>query len=46
MVNMQAVIADTQRSIAEVQLKIDKLLREDVNGRALVCRPSTTFQSR
>lgn len=34
--NMQAVIADTQRGIAEVQIKIDKLLRKDVDGRALV----------
>lgn len=33
---MQAVIADTQRSIAKVQSKIDKLLVEDANGRALV----------
>lgn len=34
--NMQAVIADTQRGIAEVQTKIDRLLRKDVDGRALV----------
>lgn len=33
---MQTVIADTRRSIAEVQRKIDALLREDVDGRALV----------
>jgi hypothetical protein len=37
LVNMQAVIADTQRGIAEVQAKIDKLLRRDIDGRALVC---------
>jgi hypothetical protein len=36
LVNMQAVIADTQRGIAEVQDKIDRLLRRDVDGRALV----------
>jgi len=36
LVNMQAVIADTQRGIAEVQAKIDKLLRRDIDGRALV----------
>lgn len=33
---MQAVIADTRRSIAEVQQKIDILLKRDVDGRAIV----------
>lgn len=40
LVNMQAVIADTQRGIAEVQAEIDKLLRRDIDGRALVSNAS------
>jgi hypothetical protein len=36
---MQAVIADTKRGIAEVQTKIDRLLRKDIDGRALASRP-------
>jgi hypothetical protein len=43
LVNMQAVIADTQRGIAEVQAKIDKLLSRDIDGRALVRAPSVTL---
>jgi hypothetical protein len=39
LVNIQAVIADTQRGIAQVQLKIDQLLRQDICGRALVSAP-------
>jgi hypothetical protein len=41
LVNMQAVIADTKRGIAEVQTKIDRLLRKDIDGRVLVSRPLT-----
>jgi hypothetical protein len=43
LVNMQSVIEDTQRGIAEVQAKIDKLLRKDKDGRALVRPPSLTL---
>ncbi|KAK8869985.1 hypothetical protein IAR55_000555 [Kwoniella newhampshirensis] len=35
LVNMHAVIADTERGILEVQKKLDKLLTEDVDRRAL-----------
>lgn len=34
--NIQAVIADTQRGIAEVQGKIDNLLVDDADWRSLV----------
>lgn len=34
--NIQAVVIDTQRGIAEVQAKIDKLLNQDTDARALV----------
>lgn len=33
---MQAVIADTEREIAQVQEKINQLLREDVDRRTFV----------
>lgn len=33
---MHAVITDTQRDIAQVQSKVNKLLDEDVDKRALV----------
>lgn len=36
---MQAVLVDTLKGIEEVTLKIDKLLNEDVDRRALVCTP-------
>jgi hypothetical protein len=36
LVNMQAVIADTQRGIEQVQRKIDALLSVDTDSRALV----------
>lgn len=36
LVNMHAVITDTQRDIAQVQSKVNKLLDEDVDNRALV----------
>ncbi|OWZ52421.1 hypothetical protein C351_03682 [Cryptococcus neoformans c8] len=35
LVNMHAVITDTQRDIAQVQSKVNKLLDEDVDNRAL-----------
>lgn len=36
LVNMHAVITDTQRSINQVQSKVIKLLDQDVDQRALV----------
>ena len=38
--NLQAVIADTERGVASVQGQIDQLLVEDADWRALVCQGS------
>ncbi|WWD10375.1 hypothetical protein V865_008510 [Kwoniella europaea PYCC6329] len=35
LINLQAVIADTERSIEEVRWKVDQLLRKDADGRCL-----------
>jgi hypothetical protein len=36
LVNMQSVLVDTQRDVAGVQRKIDRLLAEDADHRAIV----------
>lgn len=46
LVNMHAVITDTQRSITQVQSKVNKLLDEDVDQRALVSLRLLTSPSR
>lgn len=46
LVNMHAVITDTQRSITQVQSEVNKLLDEDVDHRALVSLRLLTCSSR
>jgi hypothetical protein len=42
---MQAVIADTMQGVEEVRLKIDGLLKRDVDKRALVSRGPVLVRS-